>query len=236
MVSISVRPKRSARHIDDGDIVLPNGRVTLLDDISGNTWTRSRLRRLAAAVQGRMDHRRLIADLRDIDPDKTHALYLTQRRPQFLEQRREVDDCRVGIFLVGDHEDGEVASLFDCAVEFGERRALGPAEEHRLAFSRNEHRTGLKLRAPARQVPPVAYVELVVIDKGHVEVFFLKQRPHLREPLFTFFFPEIAHRRPLLFLKAKSTFPREWQSVTHRRVLFNNNHRRDEVHFIPHVR
>ena len=73
MVSISVRPKRSARHIDDGDIVLTNGRVTLLDDISGNTWTRSRLRRLAAAVQGRMDHRRLIADLRDIDPDTAHA-------------------------------------------------------------------------------------------------------------------------------------------------------------------
>ena len=74
MVSVSVRPKRSVRYIDDGDIVLTNGRVTLLSSIPGTPWTQKRLERLAAAVQGRMDNRRLIADLRDIDPDKTHAL------------------------------------------------------------------------------------------------------------------------------------------------------------------
>jgi hypothetical protein len=77
MVAFSVRRARAARHVDDGDIVLERGRRTfatvLFADISGNTWTRQRLRRLAAAAQARMDHRRLIADLEDGDPDKTHA-------------------------------------------------------------------------------------------------------------------------------------------------------------------
>ncbi len=74
MVSVSVRPSRTVRHVDDGDIVLTNGRITLLDDINGNTWTRQRLQRLTNVVQGKMDHRRLIADLEGIDPDKVHAL------------------------------------------------------------------------------------------------------------------------------------------------------------------
>ncbi len=74
MVSVYVRPSRTARHVDDGDIVLTNGRTTLLSDISGVTWTRKRIQRLTNAVQGKMDHRRLIADLEDIDPDKVHAL------------------------------------------------------------------------------------------------------------------------------------------------------------------
>ncbi len=75
MVSVYVRPSRTARHVDDGDIVLTNGRTTLLDSIPGGiTWTRQKLRRLTSAVQAQMDHRRLIADLEDIDPDKVHAL------------------------------------------------------------------------------------------------------------------------------------------------------------------
>ena len=78
MVDITVRPARAVRHVDDGDIVLTRGGAdigtVLLDDINGNTWTRQRLQRLTNAAQGKMDHRRLIADLRDIDPDKVHAL------------------------------------------------------------------------------------------------------------------------------------------------------------------
>ncbi len=74
MVAIWVRPSRAARHVDDGDIVLTNGRTTLLDDISGTTWTRQRIDRLTNALQAQMDHRRLIADLGDIDPDKAPAL------------------------------------------------------------------------------------------------------------------------------------------------------------------
>ncbi len=78
MVDISVRPARAARHVDDGDIVLVRGGAdigtVLLADISGIKWTRQKLQRLSNAAQGRMDHRRLIADLRDIDPDKIHAL------------------------------------------------------------------------------------------------------------------------------------------------------------------
>ena len=78
MVDITVRPARAARHVDDGDIVLTRGGAdigtVLLDDISGRTWTRQRLQRLTNAAQGKMDHRRLIADLEDIDPDKVAAL------------------------------------------------------------------------------------------------------------------------------------------------------------------
>ncbi len=74
MVSVSVRPARTARHVDDGDLVLTNGRTTLLADISGVKWTRQKLQRLANVVQGQMDDRRLIADFEDIDPDKIHAL------------------------------------------------------------------------------------------------------------------------------------------------------------------
>ncbi len=78
MVDISVRAARAARHVDDGDIVLARGGAdigtVLLADISGRTWSRARLRRLTNAAQARMDHRRLIADLEDIDPDKVHAL------------------------------------------------------------------------------------------------------------------------------------------------------------------
>ncbi len=74
MVSVYIRPSRAARHVDDGDIVLTNGRTTLLADITGVTWTRQRLQRLTNAVQAQMDHRRLIVDLEDIDPDKIHAL------------------------------------------------------------------------------------------------------------------------------------------------------------------
>ena len=74
MVSVYVRPSRTARHVDDGDIVLTNGRTTLLDDITGVNWTRQRLQRLANALQANMDDRRLIVDLDDIDPDKVHAL------------------------------------------------------------------------------------------------------------------------------------------------------------------
>ncbi len=78
MVDITVRPARAARHVDDGDIVLVRGGVTIgtvrLADISGRNWTRQKLQRLTNAAQARMDHRRLIADLRDIDPDKVHAL------------------------------------------------------------------------------------------------------------------------------------------------------------------
>ena len=78
MVDITVRQARAARHVDDGDIVLVRGGAdigtVLLADISGNKWTRPKLQRLANAAQGKMDHRRLIADLRDIDPDKVHAL------------------------------------------------------------------------------------------------------------------------------------------------------------------
>ncbi len=71
MVAVYVRPSRAIRHIDDGDVVLSNGRTTLLADVSGVTWTRARLRRLTAAVQAQMDHRRSIASLEDGDPDKT---------------------------------------------------------------------------------------------------------------------------------------------------------------------
>ncbi len=78
MVDITVRPSRAARHVDDGDIVLTRGGATigtvLLADVSGVKWTRQKLRRLTNAAQDRMDHRRLIADLEDIDPDKVHAL------------------------------------------------------------------------------------------------------------------------------------------------------------------
>ena len=78
MVDITVRPARTARHVDDGDIVLTRGGAdigtVLLADISGNKWTRPKLQRLANATQGKMDHRRLIADLEEIDPDKVHAL------------------------------------------------------------------------------------------------------------------------------------------------------------------
>ncbi len=80
MVSVSVRPRRSARYVDDGDIVLTNGRIALLADIPGGSWNRQKLDRLANAVQRQMDLGprgagiRLIADLRDGDPDKTHAL------------------------------------------------------------------------------------------------------------------------------------------------------------------
>ena len=75
MVAVSVRPSRTARHIDDGDITLTNGRTTLLSSIPGGiTWTRQKLQRLTNAVQAQMDHRRLIADLVDEDPDKIHAL------------------------------------------------------------------------------------------------------------------------------------------------------------------
>ncbi len=53
MVSVSVRPARAARHVDDGDIELSNGRTILFSEIAGNTWTRQRVSRLAAAVQAR---------------------------------------------------------------------------------------------------------------------------------------------------------------------------------------
>ncbi len=78
MVTINVQRQRSTRHVDDGDIVLERGRrvlaTILLSDISGGSWTRQKLQRLTNAVQAKMDHRRLIADLEDGDPDKTHAL------------------------------------------------------------------------------------------------------------------------------------------------------------------
>ncbi len=77
MVSINVRSARAARHVDDGDVVLESGHqiigTVLLSGISGNTWTRQRLQRLANAAQTRMDHRRLFADLDPEDPDRVHA-------------------------------------------------------------------------------------------------------------------------------------------------------------------
>lgn len=77
MVATSIRRSRAARHIDDGDIVADGGGIilgtVLLADISGVTWTRARLDRLAAAVQAQMDDRRLITDLVSRDPDRQHA-------------------------------------------------------------------------------------------------------------------------------------------------------------------
>lgn len=73
MVSVHVRPRRAASHIDDGDIVLTNARTTLLSSISGVTWTRQRLQRLSNAVQAQMDDRRLIADLAVDDADRIMA-------------------------------------------------------------------------------------------------------------------------------------------------------------------
>ncbi len=81
MVAVSVRRSRATRHVDDGDIVLTNGRTTLLSSIPGGiTWTRQKLQRLTNAVQRQMDLGpsgtgiRLIADLEDGDLDKVHAL------------------------------------------------------------------------------------------------------------------------------------------------------------------
>ena len=78
MVDITVRPALAASHIEDGFIALVRGGATigtvLLSDISGNKWNSPKLQRLADAVQAQMDHRRLIADLEDIDPNKVAAL------------------------------------------------------------------------------------------------------------------------------------------------------------------
>ena len=78
MVDITVLPARAVRHVDDGDIVLVRGGVTigtvLLANISGPKWNRQKLQRLADAAQEQIDHRRLIADLEDIDPNKVAAL------------------------------------------------------------------------------------------------------------------------------------------------------------------
>ncbi len=73
MVSVNVRPSRAARHVDDGDIVLTNGRTTLLSDIPGGSWNRQKLERLAAAVQRDMDTRHLITDLALDDSDRIMA-------------------------------------------------------------------------------------------------------------------------------------------------------------------
>ncbi len=71
MVSVYVRPSRTARHVDDGDIVLTNGRTTLLDDIPGGiTWTRQKLQRLTNAVQAQMDDIQPISSLPPEDPDR----------------------------------------------------------------------------------------------------------------------------------------------------------------------
>jgi hypothetical protein len=67
---VRVEPSRSARHVDDGDIVLSNGRTTLLSDIPGGAWTRQKLRRLTNAVQNDADERVTIASLPADDPDR----------------------------------------------------------------------------------------------------------------------------------------------------------------------
>ena len=71
MVDISVR-------VEIDDVVLERGGraigTVVLSEITGDKWSAAKLRRLAAACQAKADHRRLIADLEDIDPDKIHAL------------------------------------------------------------------------------------------------------------------------------------------------------------------
>ncbi len=58
----------------DGVVELSDGRLKALADISGTKWNKSRIGKLTVALQAIIDDRRLIADLEDIDPDKTHAL------------------------------------------------------------------------------------------------------------------------------------------------------------------
>ncbi len=60
MVAVHVLPSRASRHVDDGDLVLTNGRTTVLADIPGNNWPQVRLDRLTDAVQENMDHRQRI--------------------------------------------------------------------------------------------------------------------------------------------------------------------------------
>lgn len=70
MVVIWVRPIRTTRHIDDGDIVLTNTRTVLLSDISGVDWTRQRMDRLTNAVQAQMDNILAISSLDVADPHR----------------------------------------------------------------------------------------------------------------------------------------------------------------------
>lgn len=74
MPSISALPRRAARRIDDGDIRLSNGQMTLLSTISGTKWTRQRIQRLTDALQVKMDNRFLISSMQVDDPDKAPAL------------------------------------------------------------------------------------------------------------------------------------------------------------------
>ncbi len=78
MVDITVQPALAASHIEDGDIVLVRGGVTigtvLLADIAGNKWNAKRLEKLATAAQDLMDHRRLLADLSVDDSDRLLSL------------------------------------------------------------------------------------------------------------------------------------------------------------------
>lgn len=72
MVAVNVRPSRAARHVDDGDIVLSNGRSTLLSSIPGGiTWTRQKLDRLTNAVQAQTDDIWDRSLLPLDDPDRT---------------------------------------------------------------------------------------------------------------------------------------------------------------------
>ncbi len=74
MVQHSIRRARAARHVDDGDLVLERSRAVVttlnLADISGNTWTRQRLERLANALQAQMDTKIPISSLAPDDFDR----------------------------------------------------------------------------------------------------------------------------------------------------------------------
>ncbi len=80
MTSITVRPKRASRHIDDDDIVLERGRVAfatvLLSGISGGSWTRQKLQRLENAAQKEIDdqYRQRISSYPSDDPFSIHGL------------------------------------------------------------------------------------------------------------------------------------------------------------------
>ena len=80
MTSIAVRPKRSASHIDDGDMVLESGRTTfstvLLSSIAGGSWTRQKLERLSNAMQKEIDdqYRQRITSYPADDPFSIHGL------------------------------------------------------------------------------------------------------------------------------------------------------------------
>ncbi len=56
---------------------------------------------------------------------------------EFLVQLFEINDGRVGVFFLGNHENRETVSVFDRTGHEGKRLALRTAQEDRLPVHRN---------------------------------------------------------------------------------------------------